>query len=836
MPHVLPLFRSRLFSLLSSSATLIVVYGNRFAGKTTLVRTWLMADPISAAVPVFVEAPSADVTKDDYWSAVLRSVCAYLGSAPPDHCGAGFEELRSLLVAQHRPIVLILDGIGAVESVEEHVGDLLARCPRLRVVVTTRVAGQWCRHVDSVPGRMMLTSDVLAFTDREVSAFLRASAVPHGSRVVRRIVRRTGGAPALIEAVCEVLKADSVQVPDDENRIDRLMDTAVDTAILRAIAIDPPLASQFRSVLMSAAIATPLASSAGVSSAGVLPSVVDPVEFVDVLESAGMVESEPGTDLSMRTYPGAVRESLLRSAEAECSDELRGARTALIRFWLEHSNAHNALVQAVESGSWECAVTIVEEHWATLYSGGFLLTVSEALVNRIPVGVVENNPTVAAIRRLHRRLAEPHDIPGSIGDRECPPPSLPEPAPTLMRAIDLRLGGHFAEAAAACEDVAGELVRASDDPDVATPNAGALDHLHIGFTFLLAGRIDDAPVLFRLAHRLGSATFVERTAAGVLALTHALHGSITDARLWIDEEHRHEPLPADEEAIVRPPGLVASALVALDRLDPDGAFDILTELGSPDDNEEGWAFTLYANGQHALLAGLPADGLQYIESEIKRFSRLYGGMSGHLLDAVRADLNLAIGRPDEARRVVARSTDTLTAAARARVRLFAGDPAGAEAIGHHYRDDPSCPPRVSMELAVVGAAAACALGRRNDARRCMFRAAALSRQTGMLRPFTGLAPSMVRNITDLGVDLPVDLEQIALDFGTFRTTQPTVRLTPRESAVLEALVAGGNAGTIAEAQFVSLNTVKTQLRSLYRKLGVHSRRDAIAVARRLVLD
>ncbi|MGX6513168.1 LuxR C-terminal-related transcriptional regulator [Rhodococcus sp. SJ-2] len=831
MRHILPLFRSRLFSLLSSSATLIVIHGNRFAGKTTLVRTWLMADPVSAAVPVFVEAPPTDVTKDDYWSAVLRAVCAYLGSAPPDHCGDGFEEVRSFLVAQHRPIVLILDGIGAVESAEEHVGDLLARCPRLRVVVTTRVAGQWCRYVDSVPGRLMLTSDALAFTDGEVRAFLRASAVPHGSRVVRRIVRRTGGAPALIAAVCEVLKADSAQVPDGEDRIDHLVDTAVDTAILRAIAVDPVVASRFRSVLMSAAIATPLALSAGV-----LPSVVDPVEFVDALESAGMVESEPGTDLSMRTYPDAVRESLLRSAEAECSDELRDARTALIRFWLEHSNAHNALVHAVESGNWECAVTIVEEHWATLYSGGFLLTLSEALVNRIPVGVAERNPTVAAIRRLHRRLTEPRDIPVSIGEREHPPAFLPEPAATLMRAIDLRLGGHFAEAAAACEDFAGELVRASDDPDVARRNASALDHLHVGFTYLLAGRIDDAPVLFRLAHRLGGDTFVERTAAGVLALTHALRGSITEARLWIDEEHRHGPLPADEEMIVRPPGLVASALVALDRLDPDGAFDILTELGSPDDNEECWAFTLYANGQHALLAGLPADGLQYIESEIQRFSRLYGGMSGHLLDAVRADLNLAIGRPDEARRVVARSTDTLTAAARARICLFTGDPVGAEAIGHHYRDDPSCPPRVSMELAVVGAAAACSLGRRNDARRCMFRAVALSRQTGMLRPFTGLAPSMVRNITDLGVDLPVDLEQIALDFGTFRTTQPMVRLTPREAAVLEALVAGGNAGTIAEAQFVSLNTVKTQLRSLYRKLGVHSRRDAIAVARRLVLD
>ena len=36
---------------------------------------------------------------------------------------------------------------------------------------------------------------------------------------------------------------------------------------------------------------------------------------------------------------------------------------------------------------------------------------------------------------------------------------------------------------------------------------------------------------------------------------------------------------------------------------------------------------------------------------------------------------------------------------------------------------------------------------------------------------------------------------------------------------------------IGEALFLSVNTVKTHLRSAYRKLGVRSRREAIALAR-----
>jgi LuxR family maltose regulon positive regulatory protein len=55
-------------------------------------------------------------------------------------------------------------------------------------------------------------------------------------------------------------------------------------------------------------------------------------------------------------------------------------------------------------------------------------------------------------------------------------------------------------------------------------------------------------------------------------------------------------------------------------------------------------------------------------------------------------------------------------------------------------------------------------------------------------------------------------------------------LTERERDVLAALSEGATLGGIASRLTVSQNTVKTQLRSIYRKLGVSNREDAIAVA------
>jgi len=55
-------------------------------------------------------------------------------------------------------------------------------------------------------------------------------------------------------------------------------------------------------------------------------------------------------------------------------------------------------------------------------------------------------------------------------------------------------------------------------------------------------------------------------------------------------------------------------------------------------------------------------------------------------------------------------------------------------------------------------------------------------------------------------------------------------LTRREQQVLAGLVAGHSAKDVAIELGIAVPTVRTQIRALYRKLGVHNQRAAILVA------
>lgn len=60
---------------------------------------------------------------------------------------------------------------------------------------------------------------------------------------------------------------------------------------------------------------------------------------------------------------------------------------------------------------------------------------------------------------------------------------------------------------------------------------------------------------------------------------------------------------------------------------------------------------------------------------------------------------------------------------------------------------------------------------------------------------------------------------------------PFERLTPREQQVLTALMDGLSADAVAQRDFVSLATVRSQIRAVLSKLGVSSQLAAVALAR-----
>ncbi|WP_308257065.1 LuxR C-terminal-related transcriptional regulator [Rhodococcus sp. DMU2021] len=826
MPRTLPLSRRRLFSVLSAHSELAVILGGPFSGKTTLVDTWLAIDPCPEWAPVVIPEPAHDVTPETYWATVASLLCTSLGVDEPVAAEGSFDSLCSILVRHPRPVMFVLDGVRSVEAIEDRVGQLLRLGPQVRMVVTSRAAGSWAELVDGHPHRTIVGDDDLAFTVDETAALCRLFGLARDQRTIEWITRRTEGFAAFVAAVCATLRAEKPDRVYGTDALDVLVDSTVDLVVMHVVAADPSLALSSRSVLVSAAPNTVTESSISA-----LPHIDDSDAFLTALTESGLIEAcstdEDSTDGETAwRYPEVVHRSLLRVGSAEYPKELWDARSALIDYWLQRSRPDIALEHAVERRDWRCAIDIVEKNWVALYGSGSLRSLGIVLLELLPDDMTTNDRTVASLRTITRarnKAGEPEQW------------AFPRSFETILRLGSLRMQGAYDEAMEVCDGLATEPVPNFETLDDTTRHAHGLKYLNFGTVYLLGGRTTDAGTMLRRAHTAGRGVFVEREAAGKLALLEALRGRTHEATRWIEEELRHPPIMGEAEALIRTAGLVATALVALDRLDTGTAFRALSELGTPRHTEELWAAVMYARGRLALLSGVPADGLLYIDSELQHFSHRLTGISAVLVDAARADLHLALGEARAARELVDSSTHPLTAPARARLRLLGGDPGGAEVIVHRGDAAREHCPAVGAELALIGSVASLRLGRRTDARRHLQRAVVLAEHAGVTRPFVGVPPSAVRDILSLGVDLPIDLDPAMAEYGIFREIRVVVRLTPRERAVLDALLAGGTASTIAKEQFVTLNTVKTQLRSLYRKLGVHSREEAIAQAHRLVV-
>ena len=86
--------------------------------------------------------------------------------------------------------------------------------------------------------------------------------------------------------------------------------------------------------------------------------------------------------------------------------------------------------------------------------------------------------------------------------------------------------------------------------------------------------------------------------------------------------------------------------------------------------------------------------------------------------------------------------------------------------------------------------------------------------------------SWVETANDPASDFPIQ----NLPFGRFRpagSAQPAYDLSTREMEILEALSQGLRYKEVADRLFISIDTVRSHIRTIYGKLQVQSRTDAL---------
>ncbi len=811
--------RPRLFARLSDFPALIVVRGPRGAGKTSLLTTWAASSNAPRGRVVVVGSPDSATDRDAYWAAVA------------DRIGDGGD-----------PVTVLLDDVGRLSDAgtDARILALLHRHPRLRIVVTTRSTAVFddatlldVDHVTITPGELLFTAD-------ESRTALCARGIELPRPLMDIVHTATGGFPPLVQAAAAVARPFGTD-HDGREAARRTLERAVDRYVERTILGDPDLAELREFVLTIAAARTvtvPVAEAlAGPGAA----------EHVRVLEAAGVLVRSPWPKDDQWGFPPPIRESLMRDVRLEAPAGPLRASGDLARWFRDRGDAAAAIEHAVEAQDWTLTVEILESNWVALISRRFHL-VRDALA-ALPVDVAADDVPIRAGRELFLRLGadathfpDPPELDVESGVSHDPQSAADTLSVGSVQSLILRVAGRFTQAAEMTVRLSmlGDRLAAAPPPQVAA--FLPLLRLQWGITHQVHGDLGRASAEFRRAYagnRPADTDFVARHAAGNLALNYALTGELGHAEAWLEKERRHDDASTWATPMARTGGLVAAVLVAIGRMELGDAEKTLTELGDLPDDDELWGFAAYAHCQLALVGGHPEAGLDRLRRAVAVYERWHtsGSVAVPLLASVEADLHLALGHGNESWRTLenVRCHDPWTTISRARLELASGR--AADALADCTRPVVSdCPfPRVRMESALIQAAAQLDLGDDGRALTALRRAVSMFEQTGGIRPFAALPVGWVTRLSELDVELPAAWRSAAPGTAVYPDRVQRVGLSERESAVLVALAVTPSIAAIATELFVSQNTVKTQLRSLYRKLDVHSRSDALHTAARLGL-
>jgi len=204
-----------------------------------------------------------------------------------------------------------------------------------------------------------------------------------------------------------------------------------------------------------------------------------------------------------------------------------------------------------------------------------------------------------------------------------------------------------------------------------------------------------------------------------------------------------------------------------------------------------------------------------------------------MLTTTESDILIAAGQPQRALKLTlpdSKSNSVGADLARGRLALSRGEADSAFATATEAMWKAMGSPRLHSEALLLRAVAAQHIGRSDLAVDALQSALTVLESNELRLPLLTVPLVTLRAIA--AADSSGALDSAVLDTlpDVFRRLPVTATLSPAELRVIRALAEMSETTAISAALHLSVNTVRSHLKSIYRKLGVNTRRDAITLA------
>ncbi|MFD7154764.1 LuxR C-terminal-related transcriptional regulator [Kribbella sp. NPDC059898] len=442
---------------------------------------------------------------------------------------------------------------------------------------------------------------------------------------------------------------------------------------------------------------------------------------------------------------------------------------------------------------------------------------------------LELRPYLRHYTELGTRLAASMDI-----DRETSAATLTTVGVAAM--IALREQGRCVEAEELGQRLSARAAQLSPLPGADGSWRPGWLPLQRGLTRTLMDDLPAAVELYRHAYEL--ATLEPATAATALnasanlAMIFANLGHTGPAQQWLGRMREFEAPSQRVRYLLTIGGSIAEGWDALDRYDDGALAGLLEIVGDGTRRIEVWPFVAALVFAHGLHRGDQAATLAHLGtlrlSHAPELTELTA--AAQVLRRAWIDLLIATGQGTRALRLIKETglhEPWLTLSA-ARIRFLNGEYAAVRALASRLSWGNVTSYRDLRQLLLLKAIAALRTGDVREAR-------AAAELTDRLRTpdevlsLASLSPADRAEVQEIK-DFPLTdaaRDRLARAPGVFPERLDLVELTSREHAVLGELDAGGSTPEIAGKLVVSVNTVRSQVKSVYRKLGASSREDAV---------